>query len=139
MTTIRSIDFSLTADTKRLQKDLRRARYEWRKNTRAIRSELRSLGKVATSVFLGLGAATVGASRTFGAVDREVNKVTALVGVSREQLSEWSEDIGRIGTTAGKGPQELLSALYDITSAGLTGSTAIDTCLLYTSPSPRDS
>lgn len=53
-------------------------------------------------------------------------KIETLVGVNRQTVAAWSEDLLDLGVALGKGPNELADALFFITSAGFRGQEAID-------------
>lgn len=87
--------------------------------------------KVAAAAAAALGAALVAAmargvqkAAEFGA---EMTKLETLVGINREQVSQWRGEILRLGTAVGKGPEELSRAMFAITSGGLRGAEAMET------------
>lgn len=59
--------------------------------------------------------------------ERELSKVTGLVGVAGDQVDKWGKDILDLAPKLGKAPQELSEALFFVTSAGLRGADAMDT------------
>ena len=54
------------------------------------------------------------------------SKITGLVGVSREQVALWKEDLKDLGPRVGKGLGELADALFFISSAQFEGAEATD-------------
>ena len=62
--------------------------------------------------------------------ESSLSKVVGLVGIARDQVNAWNEDILKIGPSAGKGPKELGDALYYITSAGIRGKETMDVLTL---------
>lgn len=81
----------------------------------------------------GIGAVVVAAKQAVGATigmatgfEASMAKIVGLVGISREQVNAWSDDIIKLAPTVAKAPQELADALFFITSAGLRGADALD-------------
>ena len=91
-----------------------------------IASSAGSLGNTlkfaVTLPLVGLAAASVRMSSTFGA---SLAKIVGLVGIAREQVDGWREDILKLGGATGKAPQELADALFFVTSAGIRGDEAL--------------
>ena len=58
--------------------------------------------------------------------ETSLTKIVGLVGIAREQVNAWGEDIMKMAPEVGKGPKELADALYFITSAGIRGAEAMD-------------
>lgn len=56
----------------------------------------------------------------------EMSKIVGLVGVSRDQVNAWSEDILKLAPEIGKAPDELARAMFFVTSAGFRGAAAMD-------------
>lgn len=69
------------------------------------------------------GAASVKMALSF---EESMTKIITLVGVSEEQVKEWSVLLLKLGPELGKTPTELANALFDVTSAGYRGAQAID-------------
>ena len=61
----------------------------------------------------------------FGRFERQLATIQGLVGISRRQLNEWSDDLKRIGRESGQSLNQLAQGLYFITSAGLRGRVAM--------------
>jgi TP901 family phage tail tape measure protein len=55
-----------------------------------------------------------------------MTKIITLVGVSEDQVGEWSDELLRLGPELGKTPTELANALFQVTSASFRGAAAID-------------
>ena len=55
-----------------------------------------------------------------------LSKIVGLVGVGREQVAKWGEQLKTLGPRVGKGLGELSDALFFVTSAGFRGSEALD-------------
>ncbi len=76
-----------------------------------------------TAPLVGLGAV---AFKTASEFETSMNQIVGLVGVSRDELGEMEKDIFRVSRNTGKDIRELGDALFFITSAGLTGSDALE-------------
>lgn len=55
--------------------------------------------------------------------EKEMTKINTLVGVSQEQVGEWSDELLNLGPALGQTPRDLAEALFFITSAGIRDST----------------
>jgi hypothetical protein len=69
------------------------------------------------------GAASVKMALTF---EDSMTKIITLVGVSEEQVREWSILLKKLGPELGQTPTALANALFQVTSAGFRGAKAID-------------
>jgi TP901 family phage tail tape measure protein len=58
--------------------------------------------------------------------ESSMTKVNSLVGVSREVVQKWSQEILDIAPTLGKAPAELADAMFFVTSAGIRGAEAME-------------
>lgn len=76
-----------------------------------------------TVPLVGAGTAALTASTSFEAA---MTKINTLVGVSQDQVRQWSDQLLQLGPALGKSPKELADALYFITSDGIRGAQAID-------------
>ena len=128
MATVASLSLLLRADARPLQRDINRAQRtinrRFRQFNRQVDQQARRAVRGAAFAVAGIVAA---ATREFVQLERAQQRITALVGVSQEQLEAWGDDLQRIGSSIGRGPAELADALYDITSAGIQGEQAIQT------------
>ena len=99
-----------------------------------IGKSLANIGQGLTSAGRGLtmgltlplvaaGGATAKLASDFEAT---MSTIVGLVGVSSEQVDQWSKDLIELGPKVGKSPQQLAEALFFVTSAGFRGSEAID-------------
>lgn len=78
-----------------------------------------------TGALTGLSAATALVSTKLAIdFDREITKVETLVGVAREQVDAWRQDLLGL-TDTGRGPRELARAMFVVTSAGERGANAL--------------
>jgi TP901 family phage tail tape measure protein len=85
---------------------------------KAVGTQMAVVGAAGTAAF-GLAA------RGAAGFEAEMTKVVTLVGVNREQVDEWADDIKNLARKTGRGPQELAEALFVVTSAGVRGSEAL--------------
>lgn len=76
-----------------------------------------------TLPILGIGAAAIHMRADF---DESMDKVVGLVGISRQQVNAWEEDILKMSTNTARAPKELAEGLFFVTSAGLRGKDALD-------------
>lgn len=90
-----------------------------------------AFGKVAG--LAGLGGITVAAYQATSAIiglsggfEESMAKIVGLVGISRDQVDAWKEDILELSGDVAKSPVELADAMFFITSAGLRGQEALD-------------
>ena len=104
------------------QRALRRLEQRLERTRQALNSASRTAGIWGAAIT----AAGTGALVSFGKYEAELAKIEGLVGISREQLSAWQDDIAEIGRETGKSPLELARSLFFVTSAGLRGSVAMD-------------
>lgn len=83
----------------------------------------RSMTRSMTLPIIALGAASTKMAADYEA---SMSKIVGLVGVARDQVDAWSEDILEISATFGKAPKEMADAMFFITSAGLRSKNAFD-------------
>ena len=91
---------------------------------------LGKFGTVAGRIGLAVGAAfagvVAGGVKMAADFETEFAKIEGLVGVTGRELDELREAARRLGPQFGKSGQEAAEALFFITSAGLTGSDAVN-------------
>ena len=90
------------------------------------RKKLDSVARSAGKIGLALTTAAVGVVQQFASYETEMSKIEGLVGISRDQLAAWQDDINAIARETGQAPKQLAEALFFVTSAGLRGADAID-------------
>lgn len=92
-----------------------------------VGGQMQSIGRQAsmyvTAPIVGIGGAAMKMSMDF---ESSMSKVTGLVGESREQVAQWSDELLSLAPAVGKTPQELAEGLYFVTSAGFEGAEALD-------------
>jgi TP901 family phage tail tape measure protein len=94
-------------------------------NTSLMSTNAALLGLGRTlSMFISipLGVAGIASSKVFAEFEFSVAKITGLVGIATEQAKIWADEILNMSSAVAKGPQELIDALYFITSSGFKGS-----------------
>ena len=96
------------------------------KQVARVRGRLERLSNVFAGVGAALTAVGAGAIREFTGFESELAKIEGLVGISRDQLDAWKQDVLAISRETGQAPRQLAQALFFITSAGLRGADAID-------------
>jgi TP901 family phage tail tape measure protein len=90
-------------------------------NSRANRELSGMQRNLAAGVVTAFGAATVAAT----GFETRMTRIETLVGVNRETVRGWTQDVLRLGTVTGRGPNELAEALFVVTSAGERGAGAM--------------
>lgn len=112
---------------KRFESDINRSMSRISKDMKRLGKDFEDAGKRMTAgitaPLIGLGVA---ATRSTALFDDSLTKINSLVGVNREQIAAWRDDILSLGPAVGKGPAELADAMFFITSAGLRGKGAMD-------------
>jgi TP901 family phage tail tape measure protein len=107
---------------------------EFMKGMNGVANKMTDVGRQMTNIggqmtryvtlpIIGIGTAAVKMAMDF---EYTMAKIEALVGVQREQLDAWSDDIKNIAIQYGILPNALADALYFITSAGLRGQEAME-------------
>ena len=87
----------------------------------------RQMSMAVTAPILLAGGAAFKMYRDF---ESSMTKIIGLVGVARDVVQGWSEDILRLAPTLGKSPKELADALFFITSAGIRGAEAMEVLIM---------
>ena len=89
----------------------------------------RQIGAVAAATG-GISAAIIRVGReaveTFGDYEQSLSRIEGLVGINRQQIDEWGQEIIRLAPEVGQTPQALGDALFFATSAGLEGTRALE-------------
>lgn len=81
------------------------------------------------SLYLTAGLiAAAGASVKFTTdFESELTRINTLVGVGRDEIAEYRDQILELGPAVGRGPAELAQGLFAVTSAGARGAQAMET------------
>jgi len=94
---------------------------------KAVGRSMKSLGRTlslrVTAPIVGMGASIF---KVGGDFESEMSKIVGLVGVAREQVKSWSQEILELAPSLGKAPTELAKGMFFVTSAGFRGKAAID-------------
>lgn len=89
-----------------------------------------SMGQVGQQLTIGLSlplAATGAAAMKMAAdFDFSLTMITSLVGIARDTVMGWRDEIRQIAKDTGRNARELADAMFYITSAGMRGSDAMD-------------
>ena len=92
-----------------------------------MEGKLRGVGRamqIVGAAIVGLGALAV---REFAQVETVLAQIEGLVGISRQQLNDWGDDLKRIAVESGIALSQVAEGLFFVTSAGLRGQIALDT------------
>lgn len=128
----------LSANAAQFEKDMGRARKSVRTTTGKMSTGVAgfkaSVGSATRQVFafrnallaLGTVAAMGAVLRGFAKFESELAKIEGLVGIAGDAVDAMGKQILSLAPEVGRAPQELAEALFFITSAGLTGSDAMD-------------
>jgi TP901 family phage tail tape measure protein len=89
-------------------------------------------GAVAAAALVGVGVASVNMAASY---QQSMNKVQALTGSSNQQMQQYDTALKNLATNAGVAPQALSEGLYNVISAGYSGSAAMNVLTLSTEDS----
>jgi TP901 family phage tail tape measure protein len=93
----------------------------------AVGARMQNFGRSAT-MYLTIPMALAGGAILKSAKDFEIamQHIVGLVGVSQNQVNQWSRDILSLSPQIARPPKELAEALYFVTSSGFKGAEALD-------------
>ena len=114
----------LSGDSSQLRTDLGKAERSLKNFGDKATKTGRSLTTKVTLPMAGLGVAAVKTAADF---ESSMTKITALVGVAKDEVDRMSVSVRSMATQFGKSANQAADALFYITSAGLRGATATDT------------
>ena len=123
MATLARLNVILGLTTSKFTKGIDKAQAKLRRFGRNMDRTGRRMTTSLTVPMTLAGTAAVKMSLDF---ENAMTKIITLVGVSEEQVKEWSDLLIKIGPELGKTPTELANALFQVTSAGYDGAAAID-------------
>ena len=83
-------------------------------------------GQITHNFSLPVGLAAAAATKLAVDFEASTNKMISLVGISKEQVGQWSKELLDLGPSLGRAPEELSDALYFITSSGIDASHAME-------------
>lgn len=112
------IVIELDADSRRAQRELRRAEWQVRRFTRNISQQAGRIG-------LAFGGAGVAAGALAAQYETQFARIEGLVGVTRGEIDKLKESTLALAEDTGRGPRELADALFLATSAGFRGAEAL--------------
>jgi TP901 family phage tail tape measure protein len=124
----------VTADSSQFNAAMSQVRATGEKTVQGLGAQLQNLSKHMAKVgkdltkYVTLPLAGIGfaATKTGMGFESEMSKVIGLVGIAKEQVNAWSDDLVRMAPELGKAPKELAEGLFFVTSAGLRGTEAMD-------------
>ncbi len=108
------------ANTNKLGDEARKAKREAQQLDRALGGIGRT-AKLAIGALAGLGAG-IGLTKAISSTiqfDKSLSRIVGLVGLSKEEVAGFREEILALGPAVLKGPNELAEALFFITSSGI--------------------
>ena len=91
-----------------------------------LQRQARMLGRLTGVVTALATAYSVQAVRAATQFESSIAQLNTLVGISRNELEGYSQAVLNMAKDVGRGPRELASALFAITSAGNRGAVALD-------------
>lgn len=120
----------LTTDPKAFTKGLSQAYGQaktFSNKLAGIQQSAQRMGRSMTrSLTLPLVALATASTKMAMDYEESMSKIVGLVGVARDQVDGWSDDILEISGSLGKAPKEMADAMFFITSAGLRGEKAFN-------------
>ncbi len=123
MATIGNLIVNLTARTASFEEGIAKAE----KTLARAGRRFTTLGKEITyGLSLPFAGAALSAVKFATEFDDSLDKIVAILGVSREEVEAWRTDMLKLSTQTGKGPKELADAMYSVAQAGLRGSDALE-------------
>ena len=90
----------------------------------AVADKINGVANAMIKLGIGAGFTIFGATTAYAPVETNLNKIIALVGLSREEVEGFREETERMATEYGTSLREVTGAMYDILSAGLRGEDA---------------
>lgn len=89
--------------------------------------KIRAFGKewsmYITAPIAGVGIAALKAEKDF---EYTLSKMTGIIGVSRDQVNAWRDDLLKMAGEVGQTPQKLAEGLFFVTSAGRIGAETLE-------------
>ncbi|MFA5160917.1 MAG: phage tail tape measure protein [Elusimicrobiales bacterium] len=123
MATIGNLIVNLTARTASFEEGLAKAEKTLARTGRRFTA----LGKEITyGLSLPFAGAALSAVKFATQFDESLDKIVAIIGVSREQVDAWRGDLLTLASQTGRGPKELADALYFVAQSGLRGADALE-------------
>jgi TP901 family phage tail tape measure protein len=123
MATIARLDVLLGLHAKEFVKGLQNTNRRLRRFSAQAERTGRQLSQSLTVPILAVGTAAVKMAADF---EEATNRIVGLVGIQREVVAGWSDDLKALAVDVGQSPVELAQGLEKITSAGFRGAAAMD-------------
>jgi len=123
MATIGNLIVNLTARTASFEEGIAKAEKTLARTGRRFIAIGREL---SYGLSLPLAGAAFSAVKFATGFDESLDKIVAIIGVSREQVDAWRGDLMSLASQTGRGPKELAESLYAIAQSGLRGADALE-------------
>lgn len=115
----------LSGSTGRLKRALASAQTSMRGVANKMRRRARMLGRAIATAMAGAGAAMAGVAKKAVSMaatfEKEMTKVSTLVGLSRERVQGMRDDVLALAAQTAQAPVKLAKALFRLTSGGERG------------------
>lgn len=112
----------LTLDSKQFKQGFASAEKIVKRTSKQMQKVGKDLSRFVTVPLVGAGAAITKFGMTF---EHEMVKIETLVGVNRNTVERWGDELQKMAGYVGRGPSELARALFVVTSAGERTETAL--------------
>lgn len=121
------LDGMMAAASKSVTKTAKTTLESFQTSLAAVGARMQNFGRSAT-MYLTVPMALAGGAILKSAKDFEIamQHIVGLVGVSQNQVNQWSRDILSLSPQIARPPKELAEALYFVTSSGIKGAAALD-------------
>ena len=123
-TTIGDLLVKLRGDTTGFEKSMSRVDARLSKMGKKMTSTGRSITMGLSLPLLGVGVA---AGKMSMDLSMTLSRVVGLVGIAKDQVARWREEILALAPQVGKSANELGRALFFVTSAGIRGAAVMET------------
>lgn len=111
---------------RKVGRSLQQLRREADKSRRELQRYQQGLSRLGSVAGIALGAGLGVGARGFLEFDKNLTRVHTLVGVSREQLSAWRDDIIALSKETAIPTAELAEGLFNLVSIGLEGQVVME-------------
>ena len=82
---------------------------------------MNAVGTAAVRAGVVLSGVGIAAVVEFGRFEQKLSEIVGLVGINRDVVESWKDELFALGDETGKAPLELAEGLYAVTSAGYRG------------------
>jgi TP901 family phage tail tape measure protein len=121
--TVADLVVKLSGDPRQFERQMAKAAQKVEAFGKKMKAQGRTMTMSMSLPLLAIGGAAIKMSADF---DAALSKIVGLVGVSRESVNAWKDDIKALSVELGRAPIELAEAMYNITSAGARGTEALN-------------